>query len=132
MKATISEPQSWQRAINVEIPNEDVQKEFQVKLNKYKREVKLPGFRPGKVPTKLIQSRFGPAIRAEVIDELINKSFRDACTENKVVPVSEPKISDIKAEEDNPVTFTIEVEVDPEIEITGYKNLKIKKYQEQK
>jgi trigger factor len=127
LKATVSEPSSYQRVINVEIPDEEVQKEFQVKLSKYKKEVKLPGFRPGKVPANLIKSRFGGAIRAEAIDDLVNNSYKEALTENKLTPVNEPKVSDLKAEkEGEPVSFTIEIEVDPEIEITGYKNLKTK------
>ena len=126
MKATIEEPTSWQRVINVEIPNEEVQEEFQVKLNEYKKKVKLPGFRPGKVPNNLIKTRFGPAIRAEVIDDLVNKTFREACSENSINPVNEGKISDLKAEEESAVTYKVEVEVDPEIEITGYKKLKVK------
>lgn len=126
MKATVSEPKSWQRVINIEIPNEEVQKEFQAKLNKYKKKAKLPGFRPGKVPINIIKSRFGPAIRAEAVDDLVNKSYPDACKENNIIPVNEAKISDLKAEEEKPVTFKIVVEVDPEIEASGYKNLKIK------
>ncbi len=127
MKATVSEPTSYQRIITIEIPDEEVQKESQVKLNKYKKEVKLPGFRPGKVPANMIKSRFGGAIRAEAIDDLVNNSYRDALTENKLIPVNEPKISDLKAEkEGEPVSFTLEIEVEPEIEITDYKDLKIK------
>jgi len=126
LKTTVSEPQAWQRVIDIEIPNEDVQKEFDSKMNKYKRKVKLPGFRPGKVPSDIIKNRFGAVMRAEIIDELINKSYRQACTENEIVPVKEAKISDIKAEEGKPVSFKAEVEVDPKIEITGYKKLKIK------
>lgn len=126
MKSTVSEPKAWQRVINVEIPNEDVVKEFEGKLNKYKREVKLAGFRPGKVPSHVIKSRFGPAIRAEVIDDLINKSYREACRENEIIPVNEAKISDLKAEEDKPISFKVEVEIDPKIAITGYKKLKLK------
>lgn len=126
MKVTIEEPKSWQRVINIEIPNEEVQEEFQTKLSKYKKDVKLPGFRPGKVPHNLIKTRFGPAIRAEVIDDIVNRSFREACSENNINPVNESKISDLKAEEESPVTFKVEVEVDPEIEIKGYNKLKIK------
>lgn len=126
MKATIEEPTSWQRVINVEIPNEEVGEEFQTKLNAYKKKVKLPGFRPGKVPQNLIKSRFGPSIRAEVIDDLVNKTFREVCTENSINPVNEGKISDLKAEEDSAVTYKVEVEVDPEIEIKGYKKLKVR------
>lgn len=127
LKATVSEPTSYQRTINVEIPDEEVQKEFQVKLTKYKREVKLPGFRPGKVPANMIKSRFGESIRAEAIDELVNNSYRDAIKDNNILPVNDPKISDLKAEkEGEPVSFTLEIEIDPEITITDYKNLKIK------
>ncbi len=126
MKTTVSEPQAWQRVIDIEIPDEDVQKEFDSKMNKYKRKVKLPGFRPGKVPSNIIKTRFGAVIRAEIIDELINKSYRQACTENEILPVNEAKISDMKSEEGKPVSFKAEVEVDPKIEISGYKKLKIK------
>ena len=126
MKTTIEEPTSWQRVINVEIPNEEVQEEFQTKLTEYKKKVKLPGFRPGKVPDNLIKTRFGPSIRAEVIDDLVNKSFREACIENSINPVNEGKISDLKAEEESAVTYKVEVEVDPEIEVTGYKKIKVK------
>lgn len=126
MKVTISEPKSWQKIIDIEIPNDDVEKEFELKLKKHRKEVKLPGFRQGKVPAKLLKTRFGPSIRAEVLDDLINKSYRDACEENKIIPVSEAKISDLKSEENTPITFKVEIEVDPEFSITGYKKLKIK------
>ncbi len=127
MKATVTEPQSYERVITVEIPDEDVQKEFQNKLAKYKKEVKLPGFRPGKVPANLLKSRFGKAIRGEAVDELVNSSFQEACKENKIQPVNEGKVSDLKAEEEGaPISYTITVEVDPEIEVKGYKKIKVK------
>jgi len=126
LKTTVSEPQTWQRVIDVEIPYEDVQKEFDSKLGKYRREVKLPGFRPGKVPSNIIRNRFGGVIKAEVIEDLINKSYRQACTDNEIIPINEAKISDLKAEDEQPVSFKVEVEIDPKINITGYKKLKIK------
>lgn len=126
MKTTISEPETWKKIIDFEIPDEDVQKDFQKKLEKYKREIKLPGFRKGKVPSNLVKSRFGKDIRAEAIEEVTNNAFKNACTEHEIQPVSNPVISDLKADDGKPVTFSIAVEVDPEIEITGYKKLKIK------
>jgi trigger factor len=126
LKTTISEPETWKKVIDVEVPEDDYQKAFGEKLKKYRREIKMPGFRPGKVPEKLIQQRFGPSIRAEVIDEIVNKSYQDACTEHKIGPVSLPKVLDLKSDEGQPLSFSIETEVDPEIEITGYQKLKIK------
>lgn len=126
MKATVSVPESWKRVIEVEIPVDEVNKAFEDKLNKYKKELKLPGFRPGKVPSTLIKQRFGGSIRAEAVDELVQKTFREACEQNKIYPIAQAKVSDVKAEENSPVLFTIETEVDPEIQISGYDKLKVK------
>lgn len=126
MKATVSVPESWKRVIEVEIPVEEVNDVFEQKLTKYKKELKLPGFRPGKVPSTLIKQRFGGSIRAEAVDELVQKSFREACDQNKIIPIAPAKVNDVKAEENAPVSFVIEAEVDPEIEIKGYDKHKVK------
>ena len=127
MKATVTEPKTWQRVIEVEIPAADVDAKYDEKLKKYKKEIKLPGFRPGKVPVKILNSRFGESIREESVDELMNSAYQDALKENKIVPVAEAKITDVKADDkEQPISFKLEVEVDPEIEIKDYKNLKIK------
>lgn len=126
MKTTISEPQSWQRVVNVEVPDEEVQSAFIDKLKKYRQTLKLPGFRPGKVPEALIRQRFGPSVRAEVIDEIIQKTYREALEEHKINPVAAPKMVDIKADEGAPLTFSIETEIDPPFEVAGYQKLKVK------
>lgn len=126
MKATVTSPESWKKEISIEIPSSDVDSSFQEKINKYKKEVNLPGFRPGKVPVKLIEQRFGDSIRGEVIDELMNKAYQTACTENKITPIAEPVISDVKIEDGSDVNFKATVEVDPEIEITDYRDLGVK------
>ena len=126
MKATVSVPESWKRVIEVELSVEEVNVAFEEKLTKYKKELKLPGFRPGKVPSTLIKQRFGGSIRAEAVDELVQKSFREACDQNKINPIAQAKIKDVKAEENEPVSFVIETEVDPDIEVKGYDKLKVK------
>lgn len=126
MKATVSEPESWKRIIDIEIPEQELNSAFEKKLNDLKRTIKLPGFRTGKVPSALIKQRFGPSIREEAIEELIQKSFKDACDQNKINPVSQPKIMNLKAPEGEALSFSIETEVDPEIDIKGYNNLEIK------
>lgn len=126
MKTTVSEPSSWQRTIHVEIPAEEVGRQFDEKLEKYRKEIKLPGFRPGRVPRDIIRGRYGSAIHAEVVENLIQTSFQDACREKGVAPVSEPKLQDVQAKQGEPVSFSIEVEVEPDIDIKGYDKLKVK------
>lgn len=126
MKTEVLETKPWQRVINVEIPEQEVEEEYQVKVNKYKRDISLPGFRKGKVPLNLLKSRFGTTIRAETIDDLIKKSYTEACSAHNLNPVSEGKVSELKADDEHsPITFSIEIEIDPEIEITGYKNVNV-------
>lgn len=126
MKATVSEPESWKRIIDFEVPEQQINSAFEKKLNDLKRSLKLPGFRTGKVPPALIKQRFGPSIREEVIEELIQQSFKDACDQNNINPISQPKVQDLKTAEGEALSFSIETEVDPEIEIKGYNKLKIK------
>lgn len=112
--------------LDIEIPSEEVEELYNQHANEYRRKVKLPGFRPGKVPIQIINSRFGPSIRAETVDELIQKSYKEACNENKLTPVSRGEVSDLQAPEGEAIRLKIETEVDPEIEITGYEKLKTK------
>ena len=126
MKANITEPKSWQRVLDIEIPEEELNTLVEEKQGKYRKQIKLPGFRQGKVPTHIVKSRYGDAIRAEAIEDLIQKSYEDACKEHNIIPISQAKISDLKAEKTGPVTFKIETEIDPQIEIKNYKKLKVK------
>jgi len=126
LKANITEPKSWQRVLDIEIPEEELNTLVEEKQGKYRKQIKLPGFRQGKVPTHIVKSRYGDAIRAEAIEDLIQKSYEDACKEHNIIPISQAKISDLKAEKTGPVTFKIETEIDPQIEIKNYKKLKVK------
>jgi trigger factor len=126
LKASVSEPQSWKRVLDIEIPAEDVEAAFGQKLTQYRKKIALPGFRAGKVPPQMVRARFGESIRAELIEELIQKSFEDACKEKAIVPIAQAKVSNLKADEGAAVSFSIETEVEPPIEVKGYQKLKVK------
>ena len=126
MKSTVSEPQSWKRVFEIEIPHDDVEKACEEKLQKVRKELSLPGFRQGKVPYPLIKQRYGEAIRADAIEDLIQKSFKDACTDKNIMPISKGVVNNLKDEQGKPLSFSIEAEIDPAIELKGYNRRKIK------
>jgi trigger factor len=126
VKSKVSEPESWKRVFDIEIPHDEVEKVCEQKLQTVKKELSLPGFRPGKVPFPLIKQRFGEAIRADAIEDLIQKSFKDACTEKNIMPISKGVVNNLKADAGQPLSFTIEAEIDPEIEFKGYAKHKVK------
>ena len=126
MKVTISAPESWKRLMEIEVPKEEADAAYKEKLTSYTKKLALPGFRPGKVPPTLVKSRFGSSIFAETVEDLIQTNFEKACKENNIVPIAKGGISSLTGEEGTAVSFTIEAEVEPEIEIKGYEKLKIK------
>ena len=126
MKVKIGQPQSWKRVLEFEVPKEDVDVIYNEKINAYKKKISLPGFRPGKVPLQIIKSRFGKGVFAETVEDLVQKNFEAACKEHGISPVSKGSISGLKGEEGTDVSFTVETEIDPPIEIKGYDKFKVK------
>jgi trigger factor len=125
LKSTISKPKSWVRIIDIEIPKADVENTYNKKLSEYKREITLPGFRQGKTPLAIVKNRFGVSIFSATVEDLIEQSFESACKEHNIVPISKGSLSNLKAKEGEPISYTIEIEIDPEIEIKGYADLGI-------
>jgi trigger factor len=126
VKSTISEPSSWQRVISVEVPESELNTVVVEKESQYRKDIRLPGFRKGKVPSGMVKGRFGKAIRTEAIEDMVQKGYESACKENKLNPICEARVKEIKADEGSPLRFTIETEVDPTIEVKGYDKLKIR------
>lgn len=125
MKSTISSPKSWIRIIAIEIPKEDVDIAFNKKITEYKREISLPGFRPGKIPLAMVKSRFGASIFSATVEDLIEHSFEEACKEHAITPIAKGALSDLKAKEGEAVSFTIETQIDPEVDVKNYSGLGI-------
>lgn len=126
MKYNVSTPESWKTILEFEIPVDEFDSSVSTKLVTYSKKIKLDGFRKGKVPRKVVEARFGKSVRAEVVEEIIQKSYEGACKEKGITPVSEPRMSNLKVEEGKPLTFTVETEIDPVIEIKGYDKLKVR------
>jgi len=126
LKTTVLEPEACKRVIEFEIPVEEYSVAFDRKIDEYRRDSRLPGFRPGKVPVSVIKQRFGDAAKASVIEDLVKDSYKSACEEHKIDPVCEAKLTDMQEKEGEPLRFTIETEVDPPIDIKDYDKLKIK------
>jgi trigger factor len=127
VKTTVTSPETWKRVIEFEVPAEKVDTGVSAKLNEYKKSVRLPGFRQGKIPIAVVKQRFGDAARADVVEELIKDCYKAACEEHKIEPVCGATVTDMKeGEPGEPLRFTIETEIDPPVEITGYDKLKIK------
>jgi len=115
------------REIQIEIPAEDVSRETENLIQKYRKLARLPGFRRGHVPASIIRQRFSEDIKSEVVDALVPRYFRRETDKQGLIPVSQPRVSDLHIHEGEPLRFTASFEVMPEIKVEGYKELRVDK-----
>lgn len=125
MSVTIKEISAVERSIEIAIPQADLKAPFDKKVNQYRKQLQLKGFRQGQVPRNIVLARYGEAIRQETVDELVNQTLTEELKKAKIEPVSPLKVNDFKDDKEQDITFTVSVEVDPEIEIQNYDNLGI-------
>ncbi len=114
------------RSVEIEIPLEEVEKAKERVTNSLRQRVRLPGFRPGKAPVSMIQSRFEGDIRHEVLEMLIPQAFREKMDKDGYKVVGQPNVSDLKFEAGQPIHFKAEFEVAPDFEIAEYRGLEAK------
>ena len=115
---------STKREIEVEIPPEEVSRETEVLIQKYQKLARIPGFRKGHVPASIIRQRFSQDIQNDVVDALVPKYFRKEAERLKLIPISQPRVTDLHAHEGEGMRFKASFEVMPEIKVEGYKELR--------
>jgi len=125
MDVQVEDLSSVSKKLSFTIPAETVDEEITSAFRTLRKEVMLPGFRPGKVPRKLLEQRFGKEIRAEVSGKLIGDAFDKAIEEKGITPVGPPDIDQADLVGGQPFTFSVTMEVKPEVKIEGYEGLKV-------
>jgi trigger factor len=115
------------REISVVIPAAEVARETELQIQRYQKSARLPGFRSGHVPASIIRQRFGEGLKNDVVEALIPKYFRREAEKQGLIPVSQPRVTDLHIHDGEPLTFKASFEVLPEIQVEGYKDLRADK-----
>ena len=120
MQVTEQSVNGLERTIKIQVPSADIDTAVQKKLQSLAKEVRLNGFRPGKVPLQVVRKRFGGQVRQEVLGDIINESYHNAMTQENYRPAGMPSIEPV-ANEETPEEFayTATFEVYPEIELAS-------------
>src|SRR3979490_2940537 len=92
MAANVESLGALERRVSMRVPVEEIEKTVDERLKKLARNVRMPGFRPGKVPLKLVTQTYGPQVRSEVLGEAVQKTFTDVVKEAKLKVAGYPKI----------------------------------------
>jgi len=112
------------REISVEIPAEEVTREMEVIVQKYQKVARLPGFRSGHVPASIIKQRFKEDLKSDVVEALVPRYFRKEAEKQGMIPVSQPRVTDLHIHDGEALRFKASFEVLPEIVVEGYKELR--------
>ena len=115
MQQTVESLGALERRIDLTVPAEAIDKEVQTRLNKLARTVKMPGFRPGKVPLKMVAQTYGAQVQAEVMNDKVGEAFSSAVTANKLRVAGAPRLEPRAAEGTQDLAFSAIFEVYPEI-----------------
>ncbi len=117
MKAELVDVNETRKSLSIEVPQELVDREVEQVARDYARKARIPGFRPGKVPSKVIRSRFRQEILHDVTQALVPRALDEVLREKGLEPVSNPDVKEVVLEEGKPMTFTATFETLPAFEV---------------
>ncbi len=125
MNTKIEDIDSCKKKIKFDIAFKDYQAKVQSSYLTLARQVKVPGFRPGKAPMSMLEKRFGPNVKKEVMTQLVSERLAEVIEEKGFRSVSPPKILEVEAEEGTDISVSASVEIVPDFKINDYSKVEI-------
>ena len=125
MQVSIETTGALERRMEVSVPRERIEQAIDERLKRVSRTAKLKGFRPGKVPLKVVKQQFGAQVRQEVLSDLMQTSFAEAVSQEKLNPAAGPRIEPLSVGPDEDLRYRATFEVFPEIELQDVEGLAV-------
>ena len=127
MQVSVETTNGLERRMTVAMPKEGIDSEVQKRLKSLAGRARIDGFRPGKVPLSVIKKKYGGQVQAEVLNEMMQSSFYEAVSQEKLRPAGVPLIEPGNTDTTDNVEFTATFEVYPEFELKGLDKIKIER-----
>lgn len=127
MQVSIETTSGLERRMTIGVPAERVEVEIENRLKKVAKQVKIDGFRPGKIPFKVVKQRYGAGVRQEVVGEIMSQTFYEAVTQEKVQPAGQPNVEPKQLEAGKDLEYVATFEVYPSVELADFAAIEITK-----
>jgi len=127
MQISVTATSGLERRMEIAVPAGDVQREVDSRLKTISRTARLKGFRPGKAPIAVVRKQFGDQVRAEVVGELMRRTFAEAVTKEKLTPAAGPRIEPITVDPGADLKYAAVFEVMPEVKLKPFENMAIER-----
>lgn len=126
LKIAVEEPRTWARRMTITVPAERVDQARDEVRKRLAGRLKLPGFRKGKIPAHVMEKRYGPSIDQEAVERLVGTAYREALQEKGFEPISQAEVGSIDYNPGADLTFQVQFDVRPEIELARTDGFKAK------
>lgn len=120
MQVTETLSEGLKRGFTIVVPAADIEDKRAQRLAELGKTLRLPGFRPGKVPLPVVKSRYGTAVQAEVLEQSVNDATRQVLSDRGLKPAVQPKVDVVSVDEGKDLEFKVEVELMPEIPMPDF------------
>lgn len=127
MEFTETKAEGLKREFKIAVPAAEIEADLAGRLKELARTVRMPGFRPGKVPVSLLRKKYGPSVMGEVLEQAVNDSSAKIMSEKELKPAVKPKIEVINFEEGADLEFTMALELLPEVENLNFSKIKLER-----
>ncbi|WP_026279919.1 trigger factor [Thioalkalivibrio sp. ALJ16] len=127
MQVSVEATGNLERKMTIQVPSERIDTEVDNRLKSLAKRVKLDGFRPGKVPMKVVRQRYGSGVYQEVLSEVLQESYREAVQQEGLEPAGNPSIEPTSLEGGDAIEFTASFQVFPEIEVADFSGAEIER-----
>jgi trigger factor len=125
MQVSVETTRDLERKLTVQLPSEQFRKAYEARLQSLAKTTRLAGFRPGKVPLKVIRQKFGNSVKQEILSDLVQRGYGEAVRQKNLKPAGLPQIDATPPEQDGDFKFTAVFEVYPEVKLVDLKKLSV-------
>ena len=126
MDIQLKETSSYAREADIDLSWEEIAADFEQAIKQFSKRVKLPGFRPGKVPRKVLMKQFQPAIEADFVENSVNTYYLKALQEKEIIPINMGSVSDVHFHHGEHFKFKVAFEIEPDVTIPKMKRKSLK------
>ena len=127
MKVQLEDISPIKKKLNIEVEQEQISKTWESVVKNLNKKARLKGFRPGKIPVTVLVKYYGPQIEEETVSQIINRTYPEALKETGFVPIAWPELDYPPLDKEAPFTYKATIELKPEIPISEYKGLEVKR-----
>lgn len=127
MQVTETQSEGLKRQFEIVVAAQDIEERVTARLTDLSKKVKLPGFRPGKVPVSLMKQRYGQSVRGEVLEQTVNDCTTQAMTDRGLRPAMKPKVEIVGFDEGKDLQYKVDVEVLPEVTPVDFGTIEIER-----